>query len=103
MEEFLSQHNAPSEMIEKVKRMILRHEVGGDTDQNILKDADSISFLENNIELYMKKYIPLHGYERVKKKFDWMYERITSEQAKEWAQPFYEKGLQLLEESTIHQ
>jgi len=36
------------------------------------------------------------GAEKIKDKFDWMFNRITSEKAKEIACPWYEEGLRQL-------
>ena len=47
--EFLQKHKADQRLISKVKMLVAKHEVGGDPDQNMLMDADSISFLENQI------------------------------------------------------
>ncbi len=88
--DFLEKNGAGRETIDKVKHLISAHEIGGGEDQNFLKDADSLSFLENNGSIFMSRLEKL-GYDRVKEKFDWMYERITSQSAKEVAKPLYEK------------
>ncbi len=41
---FLKQQKADTVFINKVSKLIARHEEGGDNGQNLLKDADSISF-----------------------------------------------------------
>jgi hypothetical protein len=64
--------------------------VGGDESQNALMDADSVSFLETNAESFVTKKILTEGYEKVKSKLDWMYNRIHSENAKKEAQKNYE-------------
>lgn len=97
--EFLAQNNAAPKMIEKVKMLIAKHEVGGTKDQNILKDADSISFFENNIPHFLTDHVKKLGKEKVMEKFDWMFERITSDQAKKIAKPLYEKAIKQLNES----
>ncbi|MFC1821352.1 DUF4202 family protein [Thermodesulfobacteriota bacterium] len=87
--EFLRNTGAEQQIIQKVQSLVLRHEVGGDDDQNLLKDADSLSFLENNIDHFLTSKIMKVGIESVKKKFDWMYQRITSPRARRMAEPFY--------------
>lgn len=87
---FLSEQGAEENLINRVKHLVSAHEVGGDDDQNLLKDADSISFLENNSIIFLNK-LKVLGYQRVKEKFDWMFERISFPKAKEIAQPFYKK------------
>ncbi len=42
--EFLAGEHAPQALIDRVKMLIAKHEIGGNDDQNILKDADSISY-----------------------------------------------------------
>ncbi len=96
MGNFLEEERAPKEMIERVKMLISKHEVGGDEDQNLLKDADSISYFENQIDHFITKRAEATSPEKVKAKFDWMYDRITSEKAKEIARPMYEEAVKKL-------
>jgi hypothetical protein len=80
--DFLKTENVPINIISDVKHLISRHEIGGDEKQNLIKDADSISFFECNTVDFIEKYVPIFGKQKVKEKFDWMYNRITSEKAK---------------------
>lgn len=91
--DFLKHQNVDDGFIERVKKLVSRHEEGGDDDQNLLKDADSVSFFETNVSLFLTEKVNEDGKEEVKKKFDWMFDRITSEKAKQIAQPFYEKAI----------
>ncbi|MBU3905248.1 MAG: DUF4202 family protein [Nanoarchaeota archaeon] len=95
--EFLEKQGANKELIDRVKMLVSKHEEGGNEDQNLLKDADSISFFENNAEHFLDKYVKILGKEAVKIKFDWMYNRITSEKAKEIAKKWYEDAVRDLE------
>jgi hypothetical protein len=88
--DFLEKHSADGTTVKKVKHLVSKHEVGGDADQNLLKDADSLSFLENNTQIFLSRIEKL-GYKAIKEKFDWMYNRISDPKAKEIAKPFYEK------------
>jgi hypothetical protein len=94
--DFLKQLNVNDNFIEKVKTLISRHEEGGNDDQNLLKDADSISFFETNISSFLEGKSLEMGKEKIKQKFDWMYNRITSPKAKQVAQPYYEAALKAL-------
>lgn len=76
--------------------MISKHEVGGDDDQNLVKDADSISFLENNVDVFLSEHVQKSGKEKVRDKFNWMFDRITGEKAKELARPLYEEAIRRL-------
>lgn len=99
MSEFLQERNFDD--IETVTHLISRHEVGGDDMQNKLMDADSVSFFETNAEHFVNEKIKTDGYNRVKKKLDWMFDRISSEEAREIARPTYEKWMELLEENIM--
>jgi hypothetical protein len=76
--------------------LIARHEEGGSDDQNVIKDADSVSFFENNIDHFLNDLLKKWGNEVVKDKFQWMLERITSEKAKVIAKPWYEQAMESL-------
>jgi len=93
--EFLQKNGATNELINNVIHLISKHEVGGDKNQNLLKDADSISFLENNADIFLSRFDRL-GYANIKEKFDWMYERISDLKAKEIARPMYNKIIEQL-------
>jgi hypothetical protein len=99
MGKFLEKEGADKNLIERVKHLISRHEWGGDDNQNLLKDADSLSFFECNIEHFIKIKAREMGKDKVKAKFDWMYERITSPKAKKIAKPIYQKAIKDLEKS----
>ena len=96
--EFLESIGADQHMIQRVKMLISKHERGGNTDQNLLKDADSISFLENQIDNFMGKVNSM-GKDKVREKIDWTFERITSNKAKEIARVRYEEAIKRLDES----
>lgn len=90
---FLKQEKVDNAFIKRVRFLISRHEEGGNDDQNFLKDADSISFFEIYVPLFLEKVIFVIGKEKTKEKFDWMFNRISSEKAKEIVQPIYEKAI----------
>ncbi|HZP55645.1 MAG TPA: DUF4202 family protein [Candidatus Saccharimonadales bacterium] len=94
--EFLAQSGGSDQLITRVKHLVSKHEYGGDADQDLLKDADSLSFLENNAPIFLKRLDKL-GYGKIKDKFDWMYDRISDPKAKKIAKPFYEKMIEKLE------
>lgn len=96
--DFLKQQNVDDSFVERVKMLVSRHEEGGNDDQNLLKDADSVSFFETNSSSFVNNPKGISKKD-VKDKFDWMFDRITSEKAKEIARPLYEKAVRDLEES----
>ena len=77
--------------------LVAKHEVGGDPDQNMLMDADSISFFENQIPQFLTRILKETSKQAVKEKFEWMYNRISSDEAKKIAKPLYQKALKKLE------
>jgi len=60
-------------LIERVRYLIEHHEVGGDKEANILKDADSLTFFNMDIYPYLKG----RGSERTREKIKFMYERLS--------------------------
>ena len=78
LKKFLLNFNLSNSIIEKVFNIVKNHEHGGDFYSDILKDADSLSFLENNIKYYYQR----EGFENTFKKAKWTYKRL-SEKAKE--------------------
>lgn len=97
MSDFLHSQEAPESFIEIVKHLISKHEVGGDADQNALMDADSVSFFETNAEMFVNKKAPIEGYENVKEKLDWMFNRISTDEHKRFAKENYKKWSEALE------
>lgn len=96
MGNFLEKEGVDKDFIQRVKMLIRRHEEGGNDDQNIMKDGDSVSWLENNVDRWVQDMVPRKGKEVVKRKFDWMYNRITSEQARKIVEPWYREGIKKL-------
>jgi len=97
MYDFLTKNGADEEFARRVKELIGKHEEGGTEDQNIIKDADSISYFENNAPKHIKLTEKGYTKEEIKRKFDWMFDRISSERAKQIAEPMYKRAIQLLE------
>lgn len=83
--------------INKVKQLIIYHEIGGDEQKDFIKDVDSISFLENNIDLFLSRIFQDASKEEIKEKFDYMFNRISSKKAKDLAKPYYSKALEKIE------
>lgn len=94
--DFLIREGADEDLAKRVRRLVEKHEEGGDREQNILKDADSISFFENNIEYFVKDKVNETSRERVKEKFDWMFNRITSVEAKAISKKWYDEAMKKL-------
>jgi len=98
MTEFLRKEGYDEKLIKRVFDMIRHHEEGGDEESNLVKDADSISYLEINAPKHIK-LIKILGKGKIKRKIDWMYNRISSKKAKLLAKPYYKKTIGLLDSS----
>ena len=97
---YLREQGASQESIEEIARLIRAHEYGGDDDQNYVQAADSLSFLEVNVDVFlswMDAGDEKWNAEAVRAKFIWMYERIQILEARDLAMPLYEEAMRKLE------
>ena len=97
---YLQEQGASQESIEQVVRLIQAHESGGGEEENLVQAADSLSFLEVNVDLFLRFLEmddPQWTREAIYATFTWMYERVQLEQARQLALPFYEEALRKLE------
>ena len=78
--------------------LIRVHEVGGWPEADEVQAADSLSFLEVNIDFFLNKVGAPGGWtlDLVRAKFDWMFHRIKLAEARALAAPLYEVALQKL-------
>jgi hypothetical protein len=78
------------EFIRRVRALILRHEIGGNWEEDILQAADSLSFLESldwlAVEWVRKGQYSTDG---AREKLTWMVERIRPSVAVDQARPLY--------------
>ena len=98
--EYLREQGASQESIEQVARLIRAHEYGGDEEENYVQAADSLSFLEVNVDVFlgwMDAGNEKWNADAVRAKFSWMYERIQIPQARDLARPLYEEAMRKLE------
>ena len=94
--EFLEKEGADQDLIDEVSNLISHHEHGGWKEADILRDADSLSFLEVNVDMFLSWIPEKLSKEEVRKKFHYMYKRIGTKKAKKYAEPLYEKALDKL-------
>jgi hypothetical protein len=90
---FLSKHTKDQKFIDKVGFLVRNHEDGGTTDSDLVKDADSLSYFDTNVHKHLKMY-PKN---LATKKFNYMYNRISSKKAKSLAKPIYENAIKQLQ------
>jgi pyruvate, water dikinase len=96
--EWLRANGAGDALTNEVQRLIRVHEWGGSPDANLVQAADSLSFLETNVDLML-------GFAKTGKysctdiavKFDQMYERIQVPAASALARPMWERAKARLE------
>ena len=95
--EFLKSLHTGSELIDRVKMLVGHHEDGGNDDQNILKDADSISYFENQASRHAIEWQKKgKSVEDIKNKFDYTFNKITSLKARQIAKPMYNDAIKKL-------
>ena len=91
--EWLRANGADEDLAESVESLIRAHEWGGSPDANLVQAADSLSFLQTNVDLMLGfaksgKYSPAD----IARKFDQMYERIQLPAAKALARAMWEEA-----------
>jgi hypothetical protein len=93
---FLRAQGASEALIADVARLVRAHEEGGWPDADLVQAADSLSFLEVNVDLFLS-WIPTgrNGWtsDHVRAKFDWMYQRISVQTARTLATPLYHAAI----------
>lgn len=82
LEEIMRRHKIDEKVIREATDLVRLHEVGGNDDADILMDADSISFFDNNLDFY----IGYKGMEGAIKQIEYKYKRCTTR-----AQKYIEK------------
>ena len=89
--EWLRSNGAAPELVREVEDLIRVHEWGGWPDADIVQAADSLSFLETNVDL-MLSFVKSGKYTLavVASKIEQMYERIQVPAARELARPMWE-------------
>lgn len=96
--DFLLTLGCPTVLSEKVFHLVSHHEIGGDFESNLLKDADSLSFFQTNVDFFVTVKVKESSLEKVRNKFKWMFERITMLEAREYCRPQYEEAMARLEQ-----
>jgi hypothetical protein len=96
--DWLRANGGGDDLVRNVEALIRVHEWGGSPDANLVQAADSLSFLETNIDL-MLGFAKTGRYSRtdIALKFDRMYERIQLPAARELARPMWQQAKTRLE------
>ncbi|MBF0206762.1 MAG: DUF4202 family protein [Oligoflexia bacterium] len=73
LEEIMKHHDMKEKIIIETTNLVRLHEVGGNLDADILMDADSISFFDNNLDFY----ISYKGFAGAIKQVDYKFQRCS--------------------------
>jgi hypothetical protein len=91
--EWLRENGAGSDLVAAVDALIRVHEWGGWPDANLVQAADSLSFLETNVELMVGfAETGKHPIAEIAAKFDQMFDRIQLSGATVLARPMWERA-----------
>jgi len=72
--DILKKYNFNETTIDKVRHLIENHEVGGEGDVEVLKEADSITFFENSLLHYRRTHTKKETIDKIK----FMYNRLNN-------------------------
>jgi hypothetical protein len=91
--EWLRANGGGEGLVKEVERLIRVHEWGGWPDADLVQAADSLSFLETNVDL-MLSFVKSGKYSLpvIAEKIERMYDRIQVPEAKELARPMWEQA-----------
>jgi hypothetical protein len=96
---WLREQHAKEALVEHVEALIVAHEFGGWPEADLVQAADSLSFLETNIDLFLGFVRSgKHPAHEVRKKFNSMFGRIQVPRLKVLAQPLVDRALERLDE-----
>jgi hypothetical protein len=95
---WLGANGANASLVQSVEDLIRVHEWGGSPDADLVQAADSLSFLETNVDL-MIGFVESGRYAKtqVAMKFEGMYERIRIPSAKALAAPMWKRAMARVE------
>ena len=69
----LRRYRLPEGFCQRARRLVERHEVGGDPSADLLKDADSLSFFTTNLPFYLER----EGEEETRRRILWGIARLS--------------------------
>ncbi|MEK6825241.1 MAG: hypothetical protein AABY00_00470 [Nanoarchaeota archaeon] len=92
----MTSHAYPVTLCDRVHSLVAAHEVGGDFEQKLLKDCDSMSFFETQVDGFVTKKVPELGVVKVRDKFDWMFNRISDSNIQHQVRNLYQGAINRL-------
>jgi hypothetical protein len=91
---WLRERGLAQPVIDDVEKLIRAHEVGGWPEANFVQAADSLSFLETNIDLFLNMLKSgKRSYSEIAQKFQETLERIRIPEARSLALPMYDAAV----------
>lgn len=91
--EWLQQQGVDEALVRQVEKLVLVHEDGGWPEANLIQAADSLSFLDTNVDLFLNMARSgKRSLDEVAIKLDYTYERIQVPEAQKLARPLYEQA-----------
>ena len=92
--EWLRGQQAPAPLVADVERLIVAHEIGGWPEADLVQAADSLSFLDTNIDLFLG-FVRSNRFsiDAVRSKFHFTVDRIRVPRAREIARPLVDAAL----------
>ncbi len=101
---WLREQGADGETIRRVEELIKAHEFGGWPEANLVQAADSMSFLDVNVELFLKFAVSgRFTVRQVQAKFDYSRDRIQIPWVRELAEPLLARATARLAELSLNQ
>jgi NADPH:quinone reductase-like Zn-dependent oxidoreductase len=99
--EWLVAQGASADLVEEVARLVRVHEDGGWHEADVLQAADSIAFLEIQVDLFMGMVAEGRlSPAAAERKFRWMFDRVRVASAREIAGPMLEGALARIDMDT---
>jgi hypothetical protein len=99
--DWLEEQQAPPEIVDEVRRLVRVHEDGGDPDADLLQAADSIAFLEIQVDLFLGMVRDGRlSRAAAERKFRWMCDRVRVPRARQIAAPALASALARLDANT---
>lgn len=98
---FLEKEGINSNKINRIKELISHHQEGGDEEQNILCDADAITYFENSALRHARNYREKgRSKKEMKAILEYNYNRISTDKAQEITKKWYKEALEELNAKT---
>jgi hypothetical protein len=97
--QWLQDNGASEQLVREVETLIRAHEIGGTPEGSVVQAADSLSFLETNVDLFLG-FVRSGKYPvgQVRLKFEHTFERISLPRARELAFPLWQHAMSRLNE-----